>query len=110
MLAELGWSVVLLGPDGATAWDAARSTGAPLALVGDPDDANAQWALLTAVRRGGSLVLRGCTTADHRALLPGRGLPPPLGPDAAECWLATADGTVRARITQESVANQLSDH
>jgi S-DNA-T family DNA segregation ATPase FtsK/SpoIIIE len=110
MLAELGWSVVLLGPDGATAWDAARSTGAPLALVGDPDDANAQWALLTAVRRGGSLVLRGCTTADHRALLPGRGLPPPLGPDAAECWLATADGTVRARITQESVANELSDH
>jgi S-DNA-T family DNA segregation ATPase FtsK/SpoIIIE len=110
LLRDLGWSVVALGPDAAGGLEAARGAGAPVAVLGDPDDGNAHWTLLSALRRDGSLVLRGCTTADHRALLPGRGLPPPLGPDPAECWLATGEGTIRARIAQESVVNGERDH
>ncbi|HWM34515.1 MAG TPA: FtsK/SpoIIIE domain-containing protein [Pseudolysinimonas sp.] len=98
-----GWRVQALGDE-----EEAGSTE-PVAVLGDPDQWNAHWARLAAARRDAAVVLRGCTIADHRALLPGRPLPPPLGDRDGECWLATPDGTVRARITTETVVEETRD-
>ena len=65
-------------------------------LIGDPDDWQADWRLLTTARREWPMVLVGCTPADHRALLRDRGLPPLLGTQPRECWFAHDGATVRA--------------
>jgi S-DNA-T family DNA segregation ATPase FtsK/SpoIIIE len=70
------------------------SSAVPTILIGDPDAWQADWNLLTAARREWPIVLIGCTTADHRALLRDRELPPLLG--NGECWLAAEGRTVRA--------------
>ncbi|HWH27055.1 MAG TPA: FtsK/SpoIIIE domain-containing protein [Pseudolysinimonas sp.] len=73
------------------------STGAqPTVLIGDPEAWQADWALLTQVRREVPIVMIGCSPADHRAILRDRELPPPLEASADECWLADGGRTIRA--------------
>jgi S-DNA-T family DNA segregation ATPase FtsK/SpoIIIE len=86
----------------------------PTVIVGDPDAWLADWPLLTTARREWPVVLTGCAPADHRALLRSHDLPPLLGSDPGECWLATEGMTVRAVLrlvpqnptTAESVAER----
>jgi S-DNA-T family DNA segregation ATPase FtsK/SpoIIIE len=89
----------------------------PSVIVGDPDAWLADWSLLTTARREWPIALIGCTPADHRALLRSRDLPPLLGRDPGECWLATESGSVRAVLrlaphtpaTPESEAERLEN-
>ncbi|MGV8884093.1 MAG: FtsK/SpoIIIE domain-containing protein [Microbacteriaceae bacterium] len=55
-------------------------------LVGDPDDWQARWGALTAVRETIPIMIDGCTVADYRALTRDRQLPPPLA-HPASFWL-----------------------
>lgn len=61
-------------------------------LLGDPDAWQADWAELSRARRELPIVLHACGTADLRAIIRSREVPPPLGP--GEVWLVE-DGEVR---------------
>ena len=64
-------------------------------LLGDPDAWQADWAELSRARRDLPMVVHGCSTADLRALIRSREVPPPLGP--GEVWLVE-QGLVRRAI------------
>jgi S-DNA-T family DNA segregation ATPase FtsK/SpoIIIE len=68
----------------------------PTVVLGDPDAWLAEWALLSTARRDWPIILVGVTSADHRALLRDRALPPPLGQRPGECWLSIDGRTERA--------------
>ncbi|CAN5190665.1 hypothetical protein BH11ACT3_BH11ACT3_20710 [soil metagenome] len=107
-----GARVVELGASEPPALDVRRGS-APTVWLGDPDAWNADWASLTTARRELPMVFLGCSPADHRALLRDRELPPPLGHQPDECWLADAGRTVRvifdaapaSTTTMDSAAN-----
>ena len=65
-------------------------------LLGDPDAWQAEWALLSTVRREFPLVVTGCTAAELRAIARVRETPPPLGSRPGECWLVDGVGVRRA--------------
>ena len=69
----------------------------PGSSVADVEGWLADHAALTAVRRGGRLLLTGCTSADHRSLTRLRMALPPLG-SADEAWLVDGGTTIRVRI------------
>lgn len=66
------------------------------AVVGDPDDWQAQWGALAALRPGSALVFDGCTPAQVRQLARIRELPPPLAD--GQCWLITEDGLAERTV------------
>jgi S-DNA-T family DNA segregation ATPase FtsK/SpoIIIE len=68
----------------------------PTLLLGDPDAWQAEWALLSSVRREFPIVFFGCTPAEVRAIARIRETPPPLGDRPGECWLVDGGGIRRA--------------
>ncbi|TFD30890.1 FtsK/SpoIIIE domain-containing protein [Cryobacterium cryoconiti] len=64
-------------------------------FVGDVDAWQAQWSLLSILRRSADLVFDGCSLADYRAISRRRDLPPPLAPGRDRVWVLQPDGTVR---------------
>jgi S-DNA-T family DNA segregation ATPase FtsK/SpoIIIE len=75
------------------------SRGEPVVLLGDPDAWQAEWALLTTIRREFPLVVTGCTTSELRAIARVRDTPPPLGERPGECWLVEG-GEVRRAVLE----------
>lgn len=70
--------------------------GDPTLLLGDPDAWQAEWALLSSVRREFPLVFFGCVPSEVRAIARIREPPPPLGDRPGECWLVDGGGIRRA--------------
>jgi len=105
-LAGAGARVFLLGeapvPDES---ELRVSRGAdPVVLVGDPDDWQAQWALLSFARRELPIAVLGCAASELRAITRARDAPPPLGDRPGECWWVE-EGVVRRallRLTRPS--------
>ena len=75
-------------------------------LVGDAEDWQRQWQLLSAVRSGHALVIDASLGADFRALSADRALPPYCAPGRARAWLCR-DALPPERITlaADSVQN-----
>jgi len=75
-------------------------------LVGDVDAWLVQQFALGRHRRGGRLLLVGCTRAELRSLGRARGAVPPLDPDAAddEAWLVEGSEVTRVRVRLEATA------
>jgi S-DNA-T family DNA segregation ATPase FtsK/SpoIIIE len=73
--------------------------GEPTVLLGDPDAWQAEWALLSAVRREFPVAFSGCTAAELRSIARIRETPPPLGDRQGECWLVDG-GEVRRAILE----------
>jgi len=73
--------------------------GEPIVLLGDPDAWQAEWALLSAVRREFPVAFSGCTAAELRSIARIRETPPPLGDRQGECWLVDG-GEVRRAILE----------
>ena len=71
---------------------------APSVLVGDPDDWQARWGAIAALRETMPLLFDGCSVADYRAVTRDRRLPPPLArPDTL--WLVEPRAApARARL------------
>jgi len=69
----------------------------PIVVVGDADDWQRQWQLLSAVRDDHALVIDPSVGADFRALSADRMLPPYCAPGRAGAWLCR-DGLPPARI------------
>ena len=97
--AQTGARLVLLGDDPIPDDGELRvSRGdAPVVLLGDPDAWQAQWQLLSLVRREFPLAVVGCGAAELRALTRARDGVPLLGSRPGECWLVES-GTVRRAI------------
>jgi S-DNA-T family DNA segregation ATPase FtsK/SpoIIIE len=83
--AATGREVELLRPPGPAALVPGR---API-IVGDVDAWSAGWGVLAAVRDRGDLVVHA-GTAEYRAVVRDRTLPPLLDPGAPQCWLVVA--------------------
>ena len=92
-LRRAGWATI--------STEAATSATAPLpkgtAVVADPDDWQARWGLLGALRETCTVVLDACSLADVRLLTRSRQPPPPLPADPALAWQFRLDGSL-ARI------------
>lgn len=68
-------------------------------LLGDPDDWNASWALLAALRPRVPILFHACSTAEYRTLSRQRDLPPPITAPRDNGWLLHPDGRVeRVRL------------
>ncbi len=66
-------------------------------ILGDVEEWQSRWGLLSGLRGRVDLVLDGLTVADVRVLTRSRVVPPPLGPGTA--WRVLADGSVeRVRL------------
>jgi len=85
--------IVQLDRDVVTALAAAR---ARQVVIADPDQWQAHWGALAAVRPTSTVVFHACSQADFRSLTRSRELPPLLAPgDPEECWVLTDDGSAR---------------
>lgn len=89
--------IVQLDRDVVTALAAARGRQV---VIADPDQWQAHWGALAAVRPTSTVVFHACSQADFRSLTRSRELPPLLASgDAEECWVLTDDGDAhRARL------------
>jgi S-DNA-T family DNA segregation ATPase FtsK/SpoIIIE len=85
------------GVDRLTVSDIPIDTGTAV-LVGDSDEWQAQWPLLTALRSGADLLLEGCTVSDYRALTRRRDLPPLLAVPGHAWHVAPGGQPVRVRL------------
>ncbi|GAB3617848.1 hypothetical protein GCM10027416_24050 [Okibacterium endophyticum] len=72
----------------------------PVVMVGDTEQWQAQWALLTALRPSAHLVFEGCTPAEFRAITRIRDLPPLLAPIRGRAWCLDPGG----KVTRVSLA------
>jgi S-DNA-T family DNA segregation ATPase FtsK/SpoIIIE len=69
------------------------------AILGEPDEWQAQWGALSALRSTHTIVVDGCSVAEFRAVTRIRALPPPLDAHGAEFWVVAPDGRVgRGRL------------
>jgi DNA segregation ATPase FtsK/SpoIIIE, S-DNA-T family len=76
--------------------------GAPVIIVADPDQWQAEWGVYAELQRRGDILFDGCSPTDFRALTRSRELPPPFPRGQRALWLRARDGTVtRARLTGE---------
>lgn len=89
---EVLWPVTRLGD--APGPGALESTGRGGILLGDPDDWNAAWALLGAVRSRMPILFHACSVSDYRALARRRDLPAPIDSPRDTGWLLHPDGQV----------------
>jgi S-DNA-T family DNA segregation ATPase FtsK/SpoIIIE len=65
-------------------------------VIADPDQWQAQWGALIAVRSRATVVLHACSSSDFRALTRSRELPPLLANgDAEACWVLDENGFAR---------------
>lgn len=78
----------------AAATGALEATGRGGILLGDPDDWNAAWALLGAVRSRMPILFHACSVSDYRALARRRDLPAPIDSPRDTGWLLHPDGWV----------------
>lgn len=66
----------------------------PPVIVGDAEAWAASWSLITALREEAAVVVQG-GTAEYRALVRSRELPPLLDDGAGQCWVAEPGQSVR---------------
>ncbi|MET0844229.1 MAG: FtsK/SpoIIIE domain-containing protein [Mycetocola sp.] len=72
-----------------------RSTFAPVVIVGDSEQWQAHWPLLTGLRQDAAVIVDGCSVAEFRALTRIRDRPPLLARLPGRAWLVDPGGTVR---------------
>ena len=72
-----------------------RQTDGPAVIVGDGDDWQAHWALLTALRAEAVIVVDGSSVAEFRAITRVRDRPPLLARLPGRAWLVEPGGKVR---------------
>ncbi|MCU1439920.1 MAG: cell division protein [Rhodoglobus sp.] len=108
-LRRAGLTVVELASSTADPRELAISSGQRrTALVGDVDEWQSRWGVLTALRPVAEVLLDGCGIADVRALTRSRQLPPPLDGDSSLCWRIDENGGIsRARLPSQE--NSLRD-
>ncbi len=70
-------------------------------MVGDVDEWQARWGVLSALRPVASVVFDACSTGDLRQLARSRHVPPPIG--AGQAWLLGADGVVHRTVLPNGV-------
>lgn len=87
---DLTGSAVLSGQDRLEV----TAAGGGVIVLGDAEAWQTQWALLAALRAGGTLVFEGGSLADYRAVSRRRELPPPLAPGRGHVWAIHPDGAV----------------
>ena len=63
-------------------------------LLGDPDEWNASWALLSALRPRVPMLFHACSLTEYRTLSRQRELPPPITAPRDTGWLLRPDGRV----------------
>ncbi len=99
--AAAGIKAVLLGEQQAPDEEELRvwRGDASIVLFGDPDAWQAEWALLSLVRRELPLAAVGCTESELRALTRVREAAAPLGDRPGECWWVEA-GQVRRAVLE----------
>lgn len=72
----------------------------PVVVVGDSDQWQAHWSLLTALREGARVVVDGCSAAEFRAVARIRARPPLLDRMPGRAWACLPGGEVR-RVSLE---------
>ena len=63
-------------------------------LLGDPDEWNASWVLLSALRPRVPMLFHACSLTEYRTLSRQRELPPPITAPRDTGWLLRPDGRV----------------
>jgi S-DNA-T family DNA segregation ATPase FtsK/SpoIIIE len=103
-LERAGFTVVELGGSTADPRQLVISSGERrMALVGDIDEWQSRWGMLTALRPVAEVLLHACSIADFRALTRSRDLPPLLDGDSSVCWRVDEAGAIsRVRLPSES--------
>lgn len=77
-----------------------RGRDGPVVIVGDIDQWQAHWSLLTALRESATIVVDGCSPAEFRAVTRIRTRPPLLDRVPGRAWSCTPAGEVR-RVSLE---------
>ena len=91
----------LADPSGRITVEQARQrTGGPIAIVGDSDQWQAHWSLLTGLRESARIVVDGCSPAEFRAVTRIRARPPLLDRVKGRAWACTPAGEV-SRVSLE---------
>jgi S-DNA-T family DNA segregation ATPase FtsK/SpoIIIE len=72
-------------------------------IVGDSEQWQAHWPLLTALRADAAVLVEGCSVAEFRSLTRIRDRPPLLARQSGRAWLVEPAGTVR-RVSVRSPA------
>jgi S-DNA-T family DNA segregation ATPase FtsK/SpoIIIE len=80
-----------------------RHAGASVVIVGDAEQWQAHWSLLTALRADTTVIVDGCSVAEFRALTRIRDRPPLLARLPGRAWLVEPGGAVR-RVSVPSTA------
>jgi S-DNA-T family DNA segregation ATPase FtsK/SpoIIIE len=80
-----------------------RHAGNPVVIVGDSEQWQAHWPLLTALRSDAALIVDGCSVAEFRALTRIRDRPPLLARLPDRAWRVSPDGAV-SRVSVGSAA------
>jgi S-DNA-T family DNA segregation ATPase FtsK/SpoIIIE len=86
-----------------TAEQVRRSADSPVVIVGDSEQWQAHWPLLTALRADAAVLVEGCSVAEFRSLTRIRDRPPLLARQPGRAWLVEPAGTVR-RVSVRSPA------
>ncbi len=63
-------------------------------VVGDVEEWQSRWGLLTSLRATSEVLFDACAIADFRSLTRSRVIPPPLPPGPDVCWRLRSDGSV----------------
>lgn len=63
-------------------------------VVGDVEEWQSRWGLLTSLRATSEVLFDACAIADFRSLTRSRVIPPPLPPGTDVCWRLRSDGSV----------------
>lgn len=63
-------------------------------VVGDVEEWQSRWGLLSSLRASCEVLFDGCAIADFRSLTRSRVIPPPLPPEPFVCWRLRPDGSV----------------
>jgi S-DNA-T family DNA segregation ATPase FtsK/SpoIIIE len=72
-----------------------RHAERPVAIVGDSEQWQAHWSLLTALRQDAAVIVDGYSVTEFRALTRIRDRPPLLARLQGRAWVVDPDGTVR---------------
>ncbi|WP_411720208.1 FtsK/SpoIIIE domain-containing protein [Mycetocola sp.] len=81
--------------------DVRRSADTPVVIVGDSEQWQAHWPLLTALRADAAVLVDGCSVAEFRSLTRIRERPPLLARLPDRAWLVEPGGTV-SRVSVRS--------
>lgn len=72
-----------------------RHTGSTVVIVGDSEQWQAHWSLLTALRQDAVVIVDGCSVAEFRALTRIRDRPPLLARRTDRAWAVEPGGSVK---------------